>query len=645
MLFQRLYNWIKYKTLPPSVLFKNRLFLERDSKHRRIFTNFGLTFRNSKWTNYETYNIKDQFKYSFLKIIIPIFIFFLIIFFMTHVNNFYINFYYYNYVAFYFWTISDCLDYYLSFVVWSITSFFSIISNLIYSYFFFINFSDTQNVKKIFSNKFFDNNYLKKYYNKKNLNKISSLSKHDYSLVLYSWLTNSKTNTNFSTLENFFKFNLNQKWWARNFDFFTKLYNITYIINFTTENKSSLSVNKNLSNLFFFKNYNFSSNLTFFFYENNLLNNNMSLIFSYLLKNNKSNYLFNDNKNYSTFYLNTRFEWNLLNFYSNEKKYNFLTNNKIGNFYFDSLNFGSFIQKNTFYTEFMNFNDNLKNQLDSAKWNRWLYRYSILHRKVLKNSHKLTLTKRLFNSSLHTSNAFDKNIWVSENLNKYSSFDNFLNSIFHVFYNENLLNKSTYNHRIPFESIKFDTITFLNFYENSFFWFLKRFYFFNTINSNKIQSSFFLKQNLNVIDHKKSYYDTLTYLLHSKSLNFKNINYINFITPQNIKFNKSSEYTNYYWNIKDLQLVLEDCDVYAKDNLKILYWFLNSVSMNSDNNFLFFNYFNYSFTDFASFNLTFDLSNNVSSINNDFNYYMHYNTYLSEKLYLNDLIIYNLLKL
>jgi hypothetical protein len=49
MLFQRLYNWIKYKTLPSSFLFKNRLFIERDSKHRRVLSNFGLSFRNSKW--------------------------------------------------------------------------------------------------------------------------------------------------------------------------------------------------------------------------------------------------------------------------------------------------------------------------------------------------------------------------------------------------------------------------------------------------------------------------------------------------------------------------------------------------------------------------------------------------------------------
>jgi hypothetical protein len=57
MLFKAVYNWIKFKTLPPSILFKNRLFLERDSKHRRILTNLGNTYRNSKWSHYVRPNL------------------------------------------------------------------------------------------------------------------------------------------------------------------------------------------------------------------------------------------------------------------------------------------------------------------------------------------------------------------------------------------------------------------------------------------------------------------------------------------------------------------------------------------------------------------------------------------------------------
>lgn len=67
LLFKQLFNWLKYKTLPSSVLFKNRLFIERDSKHRRIMSSWGLTFRNSKWTNYSLSNVSTHSITSFFK--------------------------------------------------------------------------------------------------------------------------------------------------------------------------------------------------------------------------------------------------------------------------------------------------------------------------------------------------------------------------------------------------------------------------------------------------------------------------------------------------------------------------------------------------------------------------------------------------
>ena len=67
MLLQRLYNWIKYKSLPTSFLFKNRLFIERNTKHRRIYSIFGALMRNSKWGNFELSNIKYQFRFNYTR--------------------------------------------------------------------------------------------------------------------------------------------------------------------------------------------------------------------------------------------------------------------------------------------------------------------------------------------------------------------------------------------------------------------------------------------------------------------------------------------------------------------------------------------------------------------------------------------------
>jgi hypothetical protein len=61
-MFKILYNWLKFKTLPPSILFTNRLYLERESKTRKITTNLGLTFRNSKWSEYLRTDINPNLK-------------------------------------------------------------------------------------------------------------------------------------------------------------------------------------------------------------------------------------------------------------------------------------------------------------------------------------------------------------------------------------------------------------------------------------------------------------------------------------------------------------------------------------------------------------------------------------------------------
>jgi hypothetical protein len=47
-MLNKIFNYLKAKHLPASLSFKNRLYLERDIKSRRIVANFGATFRNSK---------------------------------------------------------------------------------------------------------------------------------------------------------------------------------------------------------------------------------------------------------------------------------------------------------------------------------------------------------------------------------------------------------------------------------------------------------------------------------------------------------------------------------------------------------------------------------------------------------------------
>jgi hypothetical protein len=240
--------------------------------------------------------------------------------------------------------------------------------------------------------------------------------------------------------------------------------------------------------------------------------------------------------------------------------------------------------------------------INSAKWNRWLYRYSILHRKILKNSHKLTLSKRLINSGFYNKGLFDKNIWASENLSKYSNTPDLFNSFFNVYYNSFF---ETHNNwaSTPFyilnQSSNFTNLTSLNFYENSFFWFLKRYYLFNTIPTNTIKSKLknAAETSLSALDDKRDgsflkYYATLSYLLKSQYVNlaqFSHFNNTTILFDVNDETSCKSNKNFSHFLLKDIYISFFDNDVLNRENLNILYW-VTSAPISESFNLSFFDY-------------------------------------------------------
>lgn len=111
-MFQRLFNWIKFKTLPPSVLFKNRLFLERDSKTRRITHNLGLTFRNSKWTPYARYDIQQNLKGPLGRNLALSLVTALVVFCCVNATTYYQGSWAWNPLTYHIWLLKDLTTYY-----------------------------------------------------------------------------------------------------------------------------------------------------------------------------------------------------------------------------------------------------------------------------------------------------------------------------------------------------------------------------------------------------------------------------------------------------------------------------------------------------------------------------------------------------
>lgn len=632
MLFRRLYNWIKYKTFPPSTLHKQRLLVERDTKHKRITSNFGLNFRNSKWSKYESYNIKPQHLIIYIKIIKNLILLLVIFLLVWWYNKYIIIYYLYNNFLYIYWVCSDAFDHYIFSLIWIITVVFYKLLGIFYSYFFFNNFSlKEKNLEKL------DSSLINSLFTSKPSSKEIFISKHDLNWTLYSWITVENSYKNFEIFKNLFNVGIDDKKWNEYYFFFTKFFKMSFFLNIITPEKISLKINfrKNLKE----KNSSDIFNSYFSDFDNLIFVKNFINIF---VKN-------NTNEIFNYFSIKLTFEklnndWNFFNFNTELIKNSFLIKTKTGSFYFYNLNYKKFNNFIYNFKELTNIDILLKNQLILSKWNRWLYRYSILHRKVFKNSHKITLTKRLTNFGFWDSKMFNKNLWISEHYSKYFN-DTSFSSLFNLYYN-NLFNLSLSNLNYNAKSIAMINNQILNLnclshYENSYFFFLKRFYFFNSLSSNLIKTTNILKNNFsndfqNNINFKNNMF--VKHLIFSSFLaksSFLNLNFVFLNTLKSEFFKKTTQslnLNNLYYS-KDIYLLLNETDFLSKENLNMLLWITSNLTEN--NNLIFFNYLNTKSFSFFLENQNF-FENNHELF--DLNYYFIWSLINYDNFYLNDLL-------
>ena len=565
---------------------------------------------------------------------------FLILLFLLNFSKYYIIFFFFNNISFLFWISIDTFDYYISFLVWFCTITVSLLLNLVYSYLFFNNFSERSATTKLFSNNFNDKINISINFSLNN----KFTSKHDLSLVLYSWITNNKHSRSKLIVENLFESNTNSKKWTEIYDFFQKLYKISYYLNSSNLNSPNLNnPSKTFSNLSLKKEI---TGFTNFSNNTNLLTNYFNTVLPFYLKtiNNKS---INGSLFEKSNLIDSRFEWNLYNFSNELQKYPFLLKTKLGFFFINDLNYSKLPSLLTNFQEFWILNNYLKNQLTVSKWNRWLYRYSILHRKVLKNSHKITLSKKLIDSGLVDSKLFDKNIWNNQYISKYNSLNNFstLNTL--IFGNYDSFNFNSTNSAKSVFSVNQlinNKPESLKFFENSYFWFLKRFYLFNnlsanyTLSKNKILNDDSTLINLKLKSDKhflvNNVYSFLTKSNYVLNQDLSHFQIPSFLETSNFGLNNLKNRENQStFLFKDLSLNLNEFDLFSKDNLNLLY--LTTTNLTINNKFVFFDYL-YSNQTTPRDNILFDnhASNFVSS---DLNFYLFLNSLNIDNLYLNDL--------
>lgn len=465
MLFSRVYNWIKYKTLPPSVLFLNRLFVERDSKHRRVTSNLGLTFRNSKWSTYARVNINLNSRTNYFFLLAKFIGFVALLTALIKFSNYYNLFTFTNYGYSVIWFLFDA-DLYMK-VLFSSSLFCSIqvIFSTIYSNFLTtltFNTSKTVNNTLIESESF-------------------GVPKRLRKPILYSWLTTNTVNKDISKLFNLTTSNSSNK----------SLLNLTHNL-FKSANllsRSDLSVTE-LSAILLKLELSVKPKLT----------TNLSTTFNPAEIPSSLDYkLFNSSpfKVKKHFFTECSY-WTLESVQTELNKNSIELESINGLFYSSNLSYSKLNNLLNTTPELNNLRTSVDSQLSVIRWQRWLYKYNILHRASLKNSLYLTTAKRLINSGFYSSSLTTNNIWASSTPNLNSDLNSSASSLTYALFGDslNLNNLNTLNLNPTTGFYNSNILTSLSFYELSYHWFIQRFYQLNNLRSNEVLSHLNLSKSL-----------------------------------------------------------------------------------------------------------------------------------------------------
>jgi hypothetical protein len=471
---------------------------------------------------------------------------------------------------------------------------------------------------------------------------------------VYSWLTNpnafiSDENYLFNSviiIENFFENFINNKWWKTHHDFFIKLYKLIFLIANADNRTSSFFLKKKIANL------NTNSENLLFLLNNKISLTNFSYFFFWLTLRANNNYFYFKNKN-NPFRANN-FINNLSNFNIELINHVNLLSFKIGYFYFSNISQANINYLLSQYVEFSPLTSLLLLQNKTSKWNRWLYKYSILHRKIIKNSHKLTLTKKLLNSTFYDNSFFKKNLWNSEHLTKYSNSTLPISTTLQTYFNtsdylikNNYLNSSVNNGNNDKQQ---KNLTFLSLQQNSYFWFLKRFFFFNKMSTNFLTSKNQYFDKLIKNKSEKNYFEkNFTFFKHFPLINYTfNSLYFthkNFIFEEKITFTKTSNYFNFSnFNQtfpKEFLLIFNDNDLLSITNSKLLLT-LSANNTYINNSWSFYNYCSFSNALSAkptkiAFSFIKQPINKNKSLFFNSNYYLNYPLLSLENRYIRDL--------
>ena len=533
------------------MLFKNRLFVERDVKNRRIQTVLGLTFRNSKWSSYARPNLSvkltEDYTRLFRNVLATASFLFIVIFF----SPFYVTAESLNVVSAFFWFFVDCFTFSYLFVYFTLSFLIQTLLSKLYSTLWLANISENGSMGS-----------------EPSLRTTASLQlpKHLQKYTLYTYLKQSGQQS--VDLEPFFES-------TRSIDngnarVLRQLYQTIGALKSSNSSTTQLSLT-NLLGTSLAQSADTDSKVGLWASNSSSLTTHTHLLLNYFLLARSSNTSFRRDEVTPTS-LSSLNRWNLYT----------VTPETVwkGNFYMNELNLNALNHLSSKSQYAILWSDAIREVVKSTKSQYWLYKYSTLHRAVFKNTHTLTVTKRLIGAGFFDSKLTKSNLWAANELQataNYSEFQERNKATMGLLYNvsKGLTDSLSVTNSLNTAGTDLNS---LGLYQKSFDWFLTRSYNFSGLQSSLLSSGYTLSSGITTNraaeDRQGQLRLTLTPYLKALTLsnniyvgqsNVPSLNFDGF-NSNNVSGNSSaSSYTN-----RDLYLFYSSQSSYNSSTLQAL---------------------------------------------------------------------------
>lgn len=297
-----------------------------------------------------------------------------------------------------------------------------------------------------------------------------------YKPIIYSWALNPTLKSQHEPL---FGLNSNKKTESLNLLLFHNLFKATYFISKLRE--SELEVLKLLE--FLGKNNSYILYKVDHFQPNLMLmsNNWYSLLIDFSI--------FNSLKPTQNTYPNEIFQWLVTPLNANRVLSTSNSKPQCGLFTSLNLSYLNLTNLSTKSTELIGLRDSTNSQISLIRQNRWLYKYTILHRASFLNASYITLTKKLLNKGFYDSSLLTSNVWASSSIKHSKLQQSLFGDLIQLLYGDNFTNTNLTAHNCftQLNTLNFLNISSLANYEPSYYWFLNRSFALTTLPSNTAQ--------------------------------------------------------------------------------------------------------------------------------------------------------------